>query len=101
LRRCALIVELAPLIAEANCAKPRRISGRCAMISCELGRNPMRSLDLASRSLSSGTVSGGNGASRGMFLSLGWQWTYAASLLCFRLDRWERPARQIAVIQGE
>jgi hypothetical protein len=41
--------DVGPLIAAANCAKPRRISGRCAMISCELGRNPIRFLVASKR----------------------------------------------------
>src|SRR5260370_20423295 len=101
LRNCGLIVELGPLIAEANCAKPRRISGRYAMISCELGRNPIRSLDRASRSLRSGTVSGGSGASRGMFLSPWVAMDLRYVLAVFSTRRTRRPARRVAAIQGE
>src|SRR5439155_434078 len=69
LRSCGVIVELGPLIAAPSWAKPRRISGRCAMISCELGTNPMRFFEFSSCSASSGIDSGGSGARRGMFPS--------------------------------
>src|SRR5215813_10720107 len=66
LRSCGSIVELSPLIAVPSWAKARRISGRRAMISCELGTNPIRLSEARRISPRSVTPSRDRGASRGI-----------------------------------
>src|SRR6516162_2328517 len=71
---CGSIVELGPLIAAPSWAKARKISGRRAMISCELGTNPIRASDARSISSRPVVASCASGASRGII--------YLPRLLC-------------------